>query len=63
MKASTLDKLIWTLVYGGLLVVGLGLSVQRGDDALGWTLVMGGGLASAVGVVLVYVRSRLNDES
>jgi hypothetical protein len=29
--------------------------------AFGWSLVAAGGVASAVGVVLVWVRSRMND--
>lgn len=59
MKASTLDTLIWVFIYGGLLSVGLGLSVARSDDTLGWTIVSGGGLTAAVGVLLVFVRSRM----
>lgn len=62
MKPSTLGKLIWTLIYGGLLSVGLGLSVQRTDGALGWGIVTGGAAVAMVGVVLIYVRSRMKDE-
>ena len=36
MKASTVDALIWVLVYGGLLLVGLGLSVKRSAGSLGY---------------------------
>ena len=62
MKTTTIDKLIWTLMYGGLLGVGLGLSVQRTDDALGWALAIAGGLVAAVGAGLIVVRSRMKDE-
>ena len=62
MSAATIDKLIWTLIYGGLLGVGLGVSVQRSDDALGWTIVTAGGIATALGAVLVYVRSRMKGD-
>ncbi|WP_280155296.1 hypothetical protein [Piscinibacter sp. XHJ-5] len=61
MKAATLDKLIWTLVYAGLAGVGLGLSVQRSDDAIGWSLVGVGAVAAVVGALLVVVRSRMRD--
>ena len=61
MKTETLDKLIWTLVYGGMLSAGLGLSVQRDEAAIGWLLVSCGAAASAVGAVLIYVRSRMKD--
>ncbi len=63
MKTTTIDKLIWVLMYGGLLAVGLGLFVQRTDDVLGHTLVVGGGIVAAVGVALIYVRSRMKDEA
>ena len=63
MKSSTLDKLIWVFIYGGLLCVGLGLSVGRSDNVLGWTVVIGGLLTAAVGALLVYVRSRRNDKT
>lgn len=59
MKLSTLDSLVWVLIYGGLLTVGLGLSMQSGDAAWGWGLVGAGLAASALGVVLIYVRSRI----
>jgi len=63
MKPSTIDTLIWVLVYGGLLGVGLGLSIGRSDETLGWTVVTGGGVTAAVGALLVYVRSRMSDKT
>jgi hypothetical protein len=61
MTTATLDKLIWTLIYGGLLAVALGLSVQRTADAIGWGLVSAGAVAAVTGAVLVFVRSRRKD--
>jgi hypothetical protein len=61
MTTATLDKLIWTLIYGGLLAVALGLSVQRTVDAIGWGLVSAGAVAAVTGAVLVFVRSRRKD--
>ena len=57
-----LHKLIWVLIYGGLLTLVLGLATERSDAALGWSLVLGGGLAAAAGVVLITVRSRLKTD-
>jgi len=57
---ARLQALIWILIYGGLLTLILGLSVQRSDDAIGWSLVVGGGIVAAVGFALIYVRSRIN---
>jgi hypothetical protein len=57
-----LHTLIWTLVYGGLLTLVLGLATARIDSAVGWTLVAVGGVAAAVGVVLIGVRARLKSD-
>jgi vacuolar-type H+-ATPase subunit I/STV1 len=54
-----LQRLIWVLIYGGLLTLVLGLSMQRSDDALGWSMVTAGALLALVGAVLIYVRSRM----
>ncbi|MDP3166704.1 MAG: hypothetical protein Q8N06_14795 [Hydrogenophaga sp.] len=56
---TRLQQLIWVLIYGGLLTLVLGLSVQRSDDAIGWSMVVGGGVLAALGFFLIYVRSRL----
>ena len=61
MKTATVDKLIWTLVYGGLIAVALGWSVQRTDDALGWTILVSGAVATVIGIALVAVRARIKD--
>lgn len=64
MKPSTIEKLVWILIYGGLLAVGLGIALQqRGSLVLGWTLSAGGGVVAAVGVVLIWVRSRQKDDA
>jgi hypothetical protein len=63
MKTTTLDKLIWALVYGGLLGLALGLSVQRTDPMLGWGLVTLGAAAAVFGTVLLVVRSRTKDDA
>lgn len=59
-KTTTrLQQLIWALIYGGLLTLVLGLSVQRSDEVLGWIMVVGGAIVAAIGFVLIYVRSRM----
>ena len=58
-----LHGLIWVLIYGGLLTLVLGLSVAPIDDDTGWSLIVGGGVGAAVGVVLIFVRSRMNAHS
>jgi hypothetical protein len=61
MKASTLETLIWVLIYGGLLVLCLSVFVSQRSAALGGTLAAAGGLGAAVGAVLIYVRSRMKE--
>jgi O-antigen/teichoic acid export membrane protein len=63
MKNATIETWVWVLIYGGLLAVGLGLAMQQqGTGAAGWALVVGGGVAAAVGVLLIWLRSRRKDE-
>ncbi len=54
-----IQKLVWVLIYAGLLTVFVGLSTLRTDEPLGHWLVAGGAAAAAVGVLLIYLRSRL----
>ena len=54
-----LQKLIWVLIYGGLLTLVLGIATARTDASIGWVLMVGGGVVAAVGVVLIAVRARL----
>jgi len=61
MKTSTVDTLIWVLVYGGLILLGLGLSVQRTDQVLGYGVAIVGGVVAVVGFALIYVRSRMKE--
>jgi hypothetical protein len=60
LSTRTVERLAWVLIYGGLLVLTLGLFVQRLHDPIGWTLVVIGGAATAGGVVLVWWRSRMS---
>ena len=60
LGARRLGTLIWTLIYGGLFAVGLGIALARnGDEAAGTSLIAAGAIAIAAGVVLIWVRSRL----
>ena len=61
LAIARLQKLIWVLIYGGLLALVLGLSVQRTDAVLGLTMALAGGAVAAVGALLIYVRSRMKE--
>ncbi|WP_341887927.1 hypothetical protein [Variovorax sp. YR752] len=63
MKNATIETWIWVLIYGGLIGIGLGLAMQQqGARVLGQVLVAVGGIVAAVGVVLIWVRSRRKDD-
>ena len=58
---ARLEAWIWVLIYGGLFALILGLATGRSNEALGWSLAVPGVIVATVGVVLIYVRSRLKD--
>jgi len=57
-----LQQLIWVFIYGGLLTMVLGLSVERNDESLGFVMALGGGGLALLGAVLIYVRSQLKED-
>jgi hypothetical protein len=58
-----LERLIWILIYGGLFSLVLGLATRVREAAIGWALIVGGAIATAAGLVLIWVRSRLDRTS
>ncbi|HSW04747.1 hypothetical protein [Aquabacterium sp.] len=54
-----IERWVWILIYGGLLVLVLGVAVEDLNFALGWSMVTGGGGAAVAGVVLIFIRSRM----
>ena len=57
----TLEKWIWILIYGGLFLIILGIATGRTEVGLGWSMAVPGVVIALVGVVLIYVRSRLKN--
>ncbi len=57
-----LERTIWTLIYVGLLAVVLGVFMDRGGSAAGVTVSIVGAAVAVVGVVLIFVRSRMREE-
>ena len=58
---ARLDALIWTLIFGGLFLLVLGIASHDETAIGGWSLSVLGTIATAAGVVLIYVRSRLQE--
>ena len=57
-----IDRLVWTLIFGGLFTLVLGLAVLSRSAGAGWSLVVVGGVLVIGGVVLIGVRSRLDQD-
>jgi hypothetical protein len=57
MSNATLEKLVWVLIYAGLLTVCFGIFAKRNDAAFGWVLIAGGAVAAVLGAFLIYLRS------
>ena len=55
-----IERLVWTLIYGGLFTAVIGLATRSRDAAAGWSLIVVGGVVTVLGVVLIWVRSRLD---
>lgn len=56
---ARIDALAWTLIYGGLLALVLGIASHDETVIGGWSLSVLGIIAAVAGVVLIVVRSRL----
>jgi hypothetical protein len=61
MSNTALGKLIWVLIFGGLLLAVLGLVIQKTDATLGWPMAAAGAVLALVGAILVVVRARRGD--
>ncbi|RYF69760.1 MAG: hypothetical protein EOO22_15530 [Comamonadaceae bacterium] len=57
---ARLERWIWILIYGGLFLAILGIATGRTEPLLGWLLAVPGAISAAIGVALIYVRSRLD---
>jgi hypothetical protein len=58
MDNKTIEKLVWLLIYGGMLVAGLGVWYVEHSLAVGSTLISFGAAAIVAGAVLIWIRSR-----
>jgi hypothetical protein len=58
---ARLDALAWTLIYGGLFALVLGIASHEQTVIGGWSLSVLGIVAAIAGVVLIVVRARLGE--
>jgi hypothetical protein len=54
------DIIIWVCIYGGLLSIVAGFALSGVSSSLTWALGAGGSLVTAIGIVLIYIRSKKN---
>jgi hypothetical protein len=59
MRTTTVEKLIWVLIYGGIFALSIGFFIARTDIVFGTVLQLGGALAVVVGIFLIWLRSRM----
>ena len=59
MDKTSLEKLVWLLIFGGLFALSFGYFLRLQLPWLGWLFIGTGGLAAAAGFVLIWVRSRM----
>jgi hypothetical protein len=59
MKPATMEKWTWVLIFSGLLVLSLSWFVDDSQVVVAATLAVVGALATIVGVLLIYLRSRM----
>ena len=60
---ARVDTLIWTLAYGGLFALVLGLATLPRSGVTGWSLIVAGACVAAGGFALIWVRSRLHEDA
>jgi hypothetical protein len=53
-----LDVLVWVCIYGGLLSIVGALAIAEVESGWAWLLGSAGSLATGLGLVLIYIRSR-----
>ena len=58
LSNKTLETWTWRLIFGGLIVFGLGLAVGGRDASLGTVIAATGVVVAIVGAGMVWVRSR-----
>jgi hypothetical protein len=53
-----IDVAVWVCLYGGLLSIAAALAISEVASGWAWMLGSAGSLATVLGLVLIYIRSR-----
>lgn len=66
MAAATtiarVERLVWIFIYGGMLALVLGFAVRDSAAGAGGALMVVGLISAAVGVALIFVRARMQED-
>jgi hypothetical protein len=57
---ARLDVLAWSLIYGGLFTLVLGIASHGRTAVGGWSLSVLGAAAAVAGIIVIVVRARLS---
>jgi hypothetical protein len=60
-RAQRLEKWCWILIFLGMILLPLGLAVQRSDATLGWGIAAPGILMIVAGIAMIWARSRMKN--
>jgi len=58
-NTARIERWTWILIYVGMVGLGFGLALQRSDASLGWGMVIVGSALIGIGIVLIWIRSRI----
>ena len=61
-KLVRIERLVWVLIYGGLLSIVIAHFVGETEEVLAHTMRILGAAAVVAGAVLIYLRSRLRED-
>lgn len=61
LKLIRMERMVWVLIYGGLLSFVIGHFMAESDEALAQGMGIAGLIAVTAGAVLIYLRSRLRE--
>jgi O-antigen/teichoic acid export membrane protein len=56
-----MERLAWILIYTGLFAVVLGIAARGRSAGAAWALIAIGGVVTVAGIVLIWVRSRVQE--
>ena len=59
----TMQRWVWICIYSGLMGIALSLFIDKSETTLTRSIQCVGGLLVALGVVLIYIRSRLKPDT